>query len=224
MTDGRNREQIRPRRPRADAVRNERRIMETAIQLFAERGLDVSLDQVAQVAGVGVGTVYRRFGSRPELIRAVFAEHVRAVTELSESAATQEDPWSGLVELLEYVCKRMASDRGFAALVINEDAEFTDSRQAAESAVSRVIERAHASGQLRSDVGIGDFAGLLVMVNAVADFTRPVDATMWRRFFGIMLNGLRSQEDGRHPLLPASAMSLDQIHAAQRAHASKRRG
>ena len=72
--------EVEPRQLRADAERNRLRIIEAARDLFAERGLEVSMDEVAERAGVGVGTVYRRFANRDDLITAIFAEHLKEVT------------------------------------------------------------------------------------------------------------------------------------------------
>ena len=70
---------------------------EAASEVFTERGLDVSLDEVARHAGVGVGTVYRRFRTKEDLVEALFMDRIEEVATLAEEAAEAADPWSGLV-------------------------------------------------------------------------------------------------------------------------------
>src|ERR1700722_5589931 len=90
--------QVRPLR--RDAARNRQRVLKAASEVFTERGLDVSLDEVARHAGVGVGTVYRRFRTKEDLVEALFVERIEAVAALAEDAAEAPDPWSGLASFL----------------------------------------------------------------------------------------------------------------------------
>jgi AcrR family transcriptional regulator len=90
-----------PRALRKDAERNRLRILEAARDLFAERGLDATLDDVARHAGVGVGTVYRRFPSKDVLVRRIAEEETSRLTEQARSALGQEDqPWPALARFL----------------------------------------------------------------------------------------------------------------------------
>src|SRR3984885_6165269 len=86
---------------RRGAERNRQRILAAAAEVFNERGLDVSLDEIARHAGVGVGTVYRRFSTKEELIEALFMDRLDSITALAEDAAETADPWSGLASFLE---------------------------------------------------------------------------------------------------------------------------
>ena len=91
-----------PARPlRRDAERNRQRILQAASEVFTERGLDVSLDEVARYAGVGVGTVYRRFRTKEDLVEALFVDRIEEVAALAEEAARAADPWSGLACFME---------------------------------------------------------------------------------------------------------------------------
>src|SRR3954466_6318603 len=82
---------------RADAERNRQRLIDAARELFAERGLDATLDDIAQRAGVGVGTAYRRFADKDELIDALFEQELAGIVEIADAAAAHEDPWEGLL-------------------------------------------------------------------------------------------------------------------------------
>src|SRR5579863_4602175 len=87
-----------PARPlRRDAVRNRQRILKAASEVFTELGLEVSLDEVARHAGVGVGTVYRRFGTKEDLVAALFEDRVDSIANLAERAIQEPDPWTALV-------------------------------------------------------------------------------------------------------------------------------
>ncbi len=89
-----------PVRPlRRDAERNRQRMLQAASEVFTERGLDVSLDEVARHAGVGVGTVYRRFRTKEDLVEALFVDRIEEVAALAEDAAEAPDPWTGLASL-----------------------------------------------------------------------------------------------------------------------------
>ena len=102
---------------RADAERNRERILATARQVFAERGLNASLEDIARRAGVGVGTLYRRFPSREDLIGAVFAEKMAVYADAVDAALADSDPWRGFCGFIERVCGLQTEDVGFADLL-----------------------------------------------------------------------------------------------------------
>ena len=99
---------VAPRPLRRDAERNRVRILKAAAEVFNERGLEVSLDEVARHAGVGVGTVYRRFPSKEELVEALFMERIDSIAALAEAAGEAADPWTGLVSFMEQMAEMLA--------------------------------------------------------------------------------------------------------------------
>src|ERR1051325_8125083 len=101
-----------PRPLRRDAERNRQRILEAASEVFNERGLEVSLDEIARHAGVGVGTVYRRFRSKEELVEALFMDRLDTVAAVADEALSTPDPWTGLVSFMEQMAGIMAGDTG----------------------------------------------------------------------------------------------------------------
>ncbi|MCX4097048.1 TetR/AcrR family transcriptional regulator [Nocardia sp. alder85J] len=192
-----------PRRLRADAARNQQRILTAARQLFAERGLDVTLDDVAEAAGVGVGTVYRRYANKQELIAEVFERHVTAMAEAAESAHAHPDPWAGLVELLEYACRHIADNRGLGAVMLElPDAmeRFESMRDRVKPAVATVIDRAREAGVLRPGIAASDFFAIIGMVESIAAFSRSVNTDVWRRYLAIVLDGIRGDSQPRQEL------------------------
>src|SRR3954471_4967502 len=103
---------------RRDAERNRQRIIEAARGVFAERGLAATLDDVAAAAGVGVGTVYRRFPNKDELVEALFVDRIDQMVELAKQAAEIDDPWEALETFLTRAAELNALDRGFKEVVL----------------------------------------------------------------------------------------------------------
>jgi AcrR family transcriptional regulator len=101
-----------PPRLRRDAQRNRDAIVGAARQVFCDQGLEAPLEEIARRAGVGIGTLYRRFPSRTELLDAVLADALQAHIDLAERALAMEDPWEGFCFYLEETCRLQATDRG----------------------------------------------------------------------------------------------------------------
>ncbi len=191
------------RRLRADAARNQQRIVEAARQLFADHGLEITLDDVAERAGVGVGTVYRRFANKKELISEVFHQHLDEFAETAEECAGHPDPWQGLVQFFEYACRHMATNRGFSAVMLEyeDDLEqFARVRDRIKPTVASIIDRAREAGLLQPDVVASDFFAMIHMVDGLAEFARPVNDQVWRRYMALILNGVRTELVPRQPL------------------------
>src|SRR5215831_15659928 len=110
---------VRAVRPlRRDAERNRQRILKAAAEVFNERGLDVSLDEIARHAGVGVGTVYRRFRTKEDLVEALFMSRLATVAAIAEQALEADDPWAGLVSFMERMTETMADDLGLRQILM----------------------------------------------------------------------------------------------------------
>lgn len=210
---------------RADAERNRKRIVEAARELFALRGIDITLDDVADHAKVGVGTVYRRFSCKEELIDGVFEQRLEEMIVLAEEALTVTDPWEGLVVFLDRLCEGMSADRGLGEVVLGTDEGcegIAQVRERLEPFVEKIVLRAKASGQLRSDVEVNDIFPLVGMVSTGAEFTSAVDADAWRRYFTVVLDGLRS-EPGAATALPGRALTGAELDSAKAAMHRRRR-
>src|SRR5881275_44734 len=95
---------------RADAERNRQRVVTAARKAFGELGLDVLMEEVARRAGVGVGTLYRRYPTRPDLIAAAFEPKMTAYAETIRAALADPDPWQGFRNCLEGICAMQADD------------------------------------------------------------------------------------------------------------------
>nr|GID82810.1 hypothetical protein Ade03nite_17340 [Actinoplanes derwentensis] len=179
-------------RLRADALRNRAALLTAAREVFAEQGLDASLDEIARRAGVGNATLYRRFPSRRHLIAAVFAGHLTAAVHLADQALEHSDPWAGFVGYLTRVCELQATDRGLAELLVtsafDDDERIAALRGAARQRALDVCTRAQRAGRLRPDFTRHDIT-LLMMANAgVAQHSN--DPQAWRRQLALVIGGL----------------------------------
>ncbi|QIS22190.1 TetR/AcrR family transcriptional regulator [Nocardia terpenica] len=209
----------RPRRLRADAARNQRRIIEAARDLFAERGLEVTLDDVAEAAGVGVGTVYRRFANKQELIVEVFDRSVADMAEATEAACRNPDAWAGFSELFDYCCTHMSANRGFSEVLLelpDPMERFASVRSRIQPSMAALMNRAHAAGVLREGITATDFFSMVNMVESIAAFARPVNPEVWRRYMAIVLDGVRSDSIPRQALT-VPPMADDDVDCAKAA-------
>jgi AcrR family transcriptional regulator len=215
----------RQRPLRRDAERNRQRILQAASEVFTERGLDVSLDEVARHAGVGIGTVYRRFGTKEELVEALFMERVESVATLAELAAQAPDPWSGLVCFMEQMADVMAGDLGLKQMLMFASYGqhlTTYARQRNAPLVGRLVERAQAAGQLRPDLSATDIAFLVFLLAEAAQLARPVSPELWRRYLTLLTDGMRPQRDGVTPL-PVPPLRPEEMEKTMREQAPRRR-
>jgi AcrR family transcriptional regulator len=180
-------------RLRRDAQRNRHRVMNAAMEVFGERGLCVSMADVAERAKVGVGTVYRRFGSKDELIAALFNTQIDDVAELADEALRADDPWAGLSRFFLGVNQTLAASRGLRQLVLGQTGipvrqESVFSRL--HPRISKLVARAQQSGQLSEDLDPNDFPLLLTAVQAVADLTSVTNPQAWRRVAELLLRSM----------------------------------
>jgi AcrR family transcriptional regulator len=209
-----------PERPlRRDAERNRQRILEAAREAFAEDGLSVTLDEIAHRAGVGVGTIYRRYPDKEKLIDALFEDQINAFVAMAEECLGQDDAWTGLLTFFERATEAHACDRGFKEVALSGYHGLDRCSRAKElmlPVVSRLVERAQADGSLRTDVAPTDLPLLQLMLGSLSDCTRDVDPDVWRRYLGIVTDGLRAQCLGPTPL-PRDALSPEQTQDAMRA-------
>ncbi len=206
---------VQAERPlRADAERNRRRILDAARELFAERGLDVSMDEIAAAAGVGVGTAYRRVRNREELVEAMFDDQMAAMEARARAALEHPDPWAGFAGFFEQTVRAQAESRGLKQLLFSS-AEGREKlhrmRARTLPIVAQVVERAKEAGDLREDFEPGDVPVLAFMVGAVIDFTGPVEPELWERYLALLLGSLRS---GATAPLPRRALDQAQLEAA----------
>ena len=197
----------RPRR--ADAERNRSRILAAASELFAERGLDASMPELAERAGVGVGTVYRAFPDKDHVLSAVMAERFRWLTARIEAAIECEDPWTAFTDVVWQAAALHAKDRAFHQCLPQalDLPEVSEARGHTLDAFQRLIKRAQGAGALRSDVVAEDIPMLLAGVGLSRSSGPGVS---WERHLALVIDGLRAE--GAHPL-PRKPLSRAQLDA-----------
>jgi len=204
---------------RRDAERNRQRILEAAGAAFAEDGLSVTLDEIARRAGVGVGTIYRRFPDKEQLIDALFETRMNEFAAEAEAALRADDAWTGLVCFLERATEQHACDRGFKEVALSGTHGLERVGRARElmfPLVSRLVARAQTEGSLRADVDPTDIPLLQIMLGSLSECARDVDPEAWRRYLGIITDGLRTRRDEPTPLT-RDALSPEQTQNTMRA-------
>ncbi|BEL06284.1 TetR/AcrR family transcriptional regulator [Actinoplanes sichuanensis] len=175
---------------RVDAERNRQRIVAAAREVFAESGLEVPIEDVAKRAGVGVGTLYRRFPERADLIAAAFEEKMAAYSEAARQALADPDPWHAFCVHLETICGMQAGDRGFTTVLtmtFPTAKQFEAARDEAFHAFSTVVDRAKAAGRLRPDFVTQDIPMFLMANAGVLTATGDAAPDTWRRFVGYLI-------------------------------------
>lgn len=209
----------RERPLRKDAARNRQRILDAAYELFAQRGLSVTLNDIAHYAGVGVGTVYRHFPDRDQLIDGLFEQRLDEIAGLLQAALEDPDPWQALTGFLERTLAIQAQDRGLRELILGAAGGFerlARARARLYPVGALLIDRARAAGALRDDVEPQDLQLVQLMLSSVIDVSHDVAPELWRRYLAIVLHGLRAEPGApeRLPLAPPPADRVDQMMAA----------
>jgi AcrR family transcriptional regulator len=211
----------RQRPLRRDAERNRQRVLRAAAEVFRERGLDATLDDVARRAGVGVGTVYRRFPDKEILVGELFQERIDALVAAAEKACDARDPWDGFLSYLEYVATTMAEDAGLRQMLLfatyGRD-RVACLREQVRPAVVRLVTRAQQAGALRADFSATDVPMLAAMLATAAEYAAPVQPGLWRRYLALLLDGLRPD---RATPLPLAALTPDEMEQVVRAHCGR---
>ncbi|MEU6013657.1 helix-turn-helix domain-containing protein [Streptomyces sp. NPDC047515] len=179
---------------RADARRNYDRLLGEARTAFAEHGTDASLEDIARRAGVGIGTLYRHFPNRHALMNAVFQEALTSLINRSRELAGAQQPCRGLVEWLGAIITHAGEYRGLAQALMSTSRDETSALSQCNvplrEAGAVLLERAQASGAVRSDVSIDD---LMQLTNAIALTAEqsPDDPELASRLLMLTLQGLK---------------------------------
>ena len=200
---------------RADAERNRQRLLAAAKDLFATRGLDVTLDDVARHAGVGTGTAYRRFPNKDALIDALMVDRIGELATIAEESLEEPDPWVGLTSYFERALALQASDRGLKEVLFSSGRGRERSNQARlkiAPVVTKLVRRALEAGAVRADISTSDVPVINFMLNTVVDFGRDIEPDLYKRYLAIVLDGLRPRDD-LEPL-PVDALHVSDFQDA----------
>ena len=180
---------------RSDARRNRVRLVASARELLASEGVDVSVEEITRHAGLGMGTLYRHFATKEELVDAVLEDAFADIVRLAEEGAADEDGWAGFTGFLERALAGHAANRGLKDVIAaghgRERAEAM--RASLRPLLARMIERAQAQGTLRSDFTVEDVPLVFWSGGRVIERTASVAPDHWRRVLGLLLDGLRAE-------------------------------
>ena len=209
---------------RKDAERNRGRILDAARELFAQRGLGVTLNEIAHHAGVGVATVYRRFPDKDQLVEELFEERMDEIVALMEQALADPDPWHGLVSFLARTSAMQAADAALKELVTDPSAapgRISRIRARMPPMSEQLFEGARATGRLRDDIAAHDIPMLHLMIASVIDASRDVAPDLWQRYMAILIRGLATQplQEPPLPVGPPAGDVVDEVMSRSKHHA-----
>jgi AcrR family transcriptional regulator len=205
---------------RRDAARNRAALLDAAREVFAARGLEATLDEIAHHAGVGVGTAYRHFSNKQELAAAIFRDDFAQLVESANSALAIEDPWKALATFVETTVAKHAKDRGLYELMtagtmgeqpVRVDGKMETMREALFGPVAELVERAKKNGCVRSEASATDIAAILLMMGSTFAASDAVARPVWKRYLWLLLDGLRATGCGK---LPVAALDIDELDTA----------
>lgn len=210
------------RRLRADAARNRQRLIDAAAEVFAARGLDATLDDIAKHAGVNVATAYRHFTNKHELAREFLRRAIDRAVTVAEEAASQPDPWEGLTLFLERSLDLTASNRALVDLLTRAYGSelFDELVERVSVPLELLLARGRKAGVVRVDVDATDFAPILEMLCTITGLGVSGVPYMPHRYIGLILAGLRPGQDA----LPGEPPTRDKLRrvAASRALSTRR--
>jgi AcrR family transcriptional regulator len=192
-------------------VRNRDRVLAAATEVFAARGLDASLGEIARRAGVSIGTLYNHFPTRDDLFDAIFPARMAVLDASATAALADPDPWSGFVSFTHALFALHAEDRGLndaLARRVPLSPGIVEACHRCFQHIERLVARAKQGGQLRGDFQVSDYAALIWSMSQVIRETTDVAPHAWRRCLAFFLDGLRA--DAAHPV-PVPALTREQL-------------
>lgn len=182
---------------RADAARNRARIVAAAAEVFAERGLDASTAEIADRAGVGEATVYRRFPTKDALITAIIASHMEEMLEIAGQCLRDPDPWHGIEHFLEEMGERANADQSVSDSAKERcvaSVELMPLRKRLLDLCGELVRRGQRAGVVREDVNGQDLLFLTAAAGSLGKLPFPdLREDLWKRYLGLMLDGLRPE-------------------------------
>jgi len=202
----------RPRPLRRDAQANRERIVAAARLAFAAEGTGVSVEEIARRADVGMGTLYRHFPAKADLVDAVLEEAFAEFIAAAHEALANDDAWAGFRGFLERVFTLHRENLGLKDVIATrahgrERVEAMRARM--RPLVRQLIERAQAQGTLRADFTPEDMPLVFWSAGHVIDATASVAPDVWQRHLGMLLDGLRAEAASPLPHPPLTRAQLN---------------
>jgi AcrR family transcriptional regulator len=205
-----------PRPMRKDAARNRELLIAAAREVFAQRGLDASLDDVARHAGLGVGTAYRHFANKWEVASALIDQAIERLVCLADAALAVQDPWEGLVGFLTNTLAVQANDRGLREVMtgVHDPKRLERIHGRMSATIGELLRRGKVRGEVREDAEPSDVWFLIAMMCAVAELAEDAAPDIWRRYLAMAMAGLRPGS----AMLPMPALGSEDFMAAVATH------
>jgi AcrR family transcriptional regulator len=209
-----------PRRLRADAERNRRRLIEAATAMFSERGLDVGVAEIAQRAGVGRGTLFRNFPSKPDLVAAVVVDRMQESIDRARAALERPDPAEALFEIIDNALQRQRSDRALFEAINDEwmvKPTIRDAHTEMVTVTGELLARAQQAGQVRDDISAVD---VILMIKGACEAARSfehIDPGIGLRQLDLVRAAITAPGVQRRPLRgrPPAVEDLERAHEAE---------
>jgi AcrR family transcriptional regulator len=200
-----------------DVLPSRTRVLDAAARVFAAEGLDAPMPTVAAAAGVGVGTIYRAFGSKEELIAALAADRVELFGRETRAALDKPDAWEALVELFVTTAERQAEDYIVteALASLSDHPSVAEAQAGAGEAIGELMERAKDQGALRADFERADLQMFFGALGA-AQHIVPSGSRAWKRLLGLLLDGLRADAAHRVDEPPLTSDEIQRATAERR--------
>jgi len=186
---------------RADARRNREAVMAAAKKLFADQGLDAQMPDVAKAAKVGVGTVYRHFPTKDDLIAALAGERFERLAEKAREGIEADDAWEGLCDFIRFSAELQADDRGLCEVMGSRPEVMSDSAYAVglDELCEKLVKRAQRSGDLRKDLDWEDIPMIACSLGRITAAEAGPAVGRWPRLVEIVINGLRAPCNSKLP-------------------------
>jgi AcrR family transcriptional regulator len=186
---------------RADARRNHEAVIAAAKKLFADQGLDAQMPDVANAAKVGVGTVYRHFPTKDDLIAALAAERFERLAEKARDGLEAENAWEGLCDFIRFAAQIQADDRGLCEVMGSRPDVMNASALAVglDELCDELVKRAQRSGELRKDLEWEDIPMIACGLGRITPAEMGPATGRWPRLVEIIIDGLRAPGSSRLP-------------------------
>ncbi len=190
---------------RRDAEQNRQRLLDAAADVFADRGLEASVDEIARAAGVGMGTLYRRFPTKDALISALVHDVLSTMLEIAREGTARSDG-TGLEYFLEAVSAYQAAHRGCLARLWNAGPEH-ELVQEIRRLIEVMLTEAKRHGKVRADITGADVTIALWAIRGIIETTQGRAPEAWQRHLDVYIAGLRPAADP----LPDRVLSREKL-------------
>jgi len=184
-----------PRPPRADAVRNRAAVIAAARRVMSKKGLEAGIDEIARAAKVGVGTVYRHFPTKDDLVVALAEDRFERLAEFARDALAEDDAAAAFERFLHRAGELQASDLGLSEVMRGYENVMPDAAERAGllELTREVLTRAQDAGAVRTDIEAEDIPMVMCGIGTTTNHPAPfIGAESWRRFLTLVLDGMRT--------------------------------